>query len=262
MSFQSKSLTSDSGVVFSPPSIVKDALGDSGLLLDDENSPRKNTQVLNNLRKQNLANHLLNYTNNNSNLTQHGVIKSNRFIDQRSFKNLVYQNFNQNSYDENLEYNNLYNPYADENERMENFQLSKSSFGGGGDDSNDNQTYTSSRDGQFGFDRTNTIGQHFKNSQTNKPLNHTVVNNEFKKIERVNTFSRLQYARNIQFNNYNSSSNHSNVSNSSSQQFYQNYTNLNNNIENIVPSQHQSSNVDETFKNYDLNDDFWLHFDS
>lgn len=213
------------------------------------------------MRKQNLANHLLNYTNNNSNLTthHHGVIKSNRFIDQqRSLKNLVYQNFNQNSYDENLEYNNLYNPYADENERMENFQLSKSNFC---EDSNDNQTYTnSSRDGgQFGFDRTNTIGQTFKNSQINKPLNHTVVNNEFKKIERVNTFSRLQYARNIQFNNFNSSSN---VNNSNSQQFYQNYTNLNNNIENIVPSHHQSTNVDETFKNYDLNDDFWLNFDS
>lgn len=212
------------------------------------------------MRKQNLANHLLNYTNNNSNLTQHGVIKSNRFIDQqqRSLKNLVYQNFNQNSFDENLEYNNLYNPYADENERMENFQLSKSNFC---DDSNDSQmTYTNSRDGQFGFDRTNTIGQTFKNSQVNKPsLNHTVVNNEFKKIERVNTFSRLQYARNIQFNNFNSSSN---INNSNSQQFYQNYTNLNNNIENIVPSHHQSTNVDETFKNYDLNDDFWLNFDS
>lgn len=210
------------------------------------------------MRKQNLANHLLNYTNNNSNLTQHGVIKSNRFIEQqRTLKNLVYQqNFNQNSYDENVEYNNLYNPYADENERMENFQLSKSNFC---EDSNDNQTYTNSRDGQFGFDRTNLIGTTFKNSQVNKPLNHTVVNNEFKKIERVNTFSRLQYARNIQFNNFNSSSN---VNNSNSQQFYQNYTNLNNNIENIVPLHHQSSNVDETFKNYDLNDDFWLNFDS
>lgn len=217
------------------------------------------------MRKQNLANHLLNYTNNNSsNLTQHGVIKSNRFIDQRSLKNLVYQNFNQNSYDESLEYNNLaYNPYADENERMENFQLSKSNFvgGGGNDDSNDNQIYSnssSSRDGQFGFDRTNLIGTTFKN----KPINQTVVNNEFKKIERVNTFSRLQYARNIQFNNFNSSSSSSNVNNSNSQQFYQNYTNLNNNIENIVPLQHSGSNVDETFKNYDLNDDFWLNFDS
>lgn len=41
---QSKSLNSDSGVVFSPPSIVKDALGDSGVLMntidiDDEQQP-------------------------------------------------------------------------------------------------------------------------------------------------------------------------------------------------------------------------------
>lgn len=35
---QSKSLNSDSGVLFSPPSIVKDALGDSGLLMDSNMS--------------------------------------------------------------------------------------------------------------------------------------------------------------------------------------------------------------------------------
>lgn len=42
---QSKSLTSDSGVVFSPPSIVKDALGDSGLLMDTE-GPSSNVSHL------------------------------------------------------------------------------------------------------------------------------------------------------------------------------------------------------------------------
>lgn len=258
---QSKALNSNSGVAFSPPSIVKDTLGDSGMLLDtditltnslDNSSSSQVHNIINKIenkllmrdcdesQQQIMLNQFKPLTNNfhvtNNRIKIHqnqiitdpnhvqiiNTLKSDKFFNKKIVKS--FSAINQ-SFHENNNLNrfmqNEYNPYADENDSNSRFQLSKSTIA---NETNQSQ-YRNVR--IFGNDRTNFV--HCDRSVTTNKTN----TNPNKVEQRRENYQSFDIINNMAYKN----ATHTNTSSKE-------------NSENVV-----------MFKNYDLNDEYWLNFE-
>ncbi|XP_055688018.1 myb protein isoform X1 [Lutzomyia longipalpis] len=170
----SKSLNSDSGVIFSPPSIMKNTLGDSELLLDtqmddDDDSKKSGYQVY-------LSRNCL---SNSSTNTDTSVRAMRQLHNEAQFQ---WANGRGGGFQESNKENlgiipgNFieFNPLVDENESITNFQLSKSIYANAGQLhgkilGNHQQIPPIST---FGFNRTNLLHnsshlQHIPHTQSN-----------------------------------------------------------------------------------------------
>lgn len=271
--FQSKALNSNSGVAFSPPSIVKDALGDSGLLMDPEatitNSPDSSAQVyniINSLESKLMmrdgsgssgsAHHHDNHSYNHH-LHHHQSTFPNRFnlkdtqnsnpalvnrirsfntqnqVQIPNFIKLTEKTFpmlRRTQTDSNIPRggggaepmrsspSQDFNPFADENEGIGGFQLSKSS--------EPNEVMQSaSRMRAFGVDRTNF-----------QFVDQAVAQGNFKHfLQPHNLASGSAAASNVTIK-----------------------------VPHGIIPQNRPEIIDENtvmFKTYDLNDDYWLNFE-
>ncbi|XP_031618669.1 uncharacterized protein DDB_G0286175-like [Contarinia nasturtii] len=279
----SKALNSNSGVAFSPPSIVKDTLGDSGMLLDTDmtitnNSPNASPSQVHNTIKRNENKIMMHQNNGNmqhqqrqqSNQHYHQNDLSLQKQENRCTQLKPIHNFNSisqlNSVQSSLissekVYNRKiqrslstitlptdengakvnqpllqFNPYADENDGSNRFQLSKSINNRINNNSfvNDPTTLMNNKLNRarlFGNDRTNLMSID-RLSFSHRPQNVISLGKE--------NFHTFNISNNMILKNSNDMS-------SGTQEYSKN---LHLNQENPV-----------MFRNYDLNDEYWLNFE-
>lgn len=144
-------MNSNSGVAFSPPSIVKDTLGDSGMLLDTEitmtnspeTSPSQVPNVLNKAIKKKVDEENRNvqrihrneqrsryhskFTNYSNTHSQNSSVPLKVFAENENVSDVKYVNYKIHHLKvKSTATQSQFNPYADENDSGNNFQLSKS----------------------------------------------------------------------------------------------------------------------------------------
>lgn len=308
---QSKALNSNSGVAFSPPSIVKDTLGDSGMLLDTDmtitNSPDASPSQVHNIinkienklmmredsgdmqqqqQQHNDQHHQHTFTfarfkplhsfslntDTNTSSTPFNVVDTvqmpkmeikqlNRKI-PRSFsgnttvhtiggsgmanvKNATHTTTNRLQSQHHIQFN----PYADENDSNSKFQLSKSicnnSSAGTNQigDNSANHTVVSqgfNRQRYFGNDRTNFIQNERLQIPHQLQRSNSVIN------LRKENFHTVNISNNMIIKNANT-------------------TYVGGHHPHGHHYLHPNSNIDQDnpvmFRNYDLNDEYWLNFE-
>lgn len=246
-------MNSNSGVVFSPPSIVKDTLGDSGMLLDTEitmtNSPDMSpTQVPNVLnkaimkkmgeQKRNLlrihqieqrniyaSKKLTNFVNSHS---KNCTVPLKISDENEDFSDVKYVNYKIHHLKvKGTAMQSQLNPYADENDIDNNFQLSKTINATVNPRANTSvMTDILNRPRYFGNDRSNSM--HISTRSQN------IIN-----LRREN-FHTINISNNMIVKN--SSTNPSEVHN-----------------HNQNPKLTEENTV--MFRNYDLNDEYWFNFE-
>lgn len=286
---QSKSLTSDSGVLFSPPSIVKDALGDSGLLMDtdmssgnDNTNDKSNSQVHSLTHKiatdlhvanqyyqstaqRSQSSHHINPSHNYHLLSaSYNTIKSSAspVKEKLSTIRIVRNSTNRNNENENdkplsnnvraKEYSS-FNPFADENEDRNAFQLSKTV-------NKPAARYVESSPfaRTFGYNRTNIMGNGSGGSSLkyeSAPGFVSSISSTSPKVSHFHIRPVMQHTSK------------SNDSYEAKSQLFRPLLPVNKyempaTVRTSPFSEVSQDSVDQmTFKNYDLNDEYWLNFD-
>lgn len=285
---QSKALNSNSGVAFSPPSIVKDALGDSGMLLDTDvtitNSPDASPSQVSKLMKK-IANKavmgqisknilplqsrhsyelhsqeqsnklarfkLISYLDSHTHSDPFKIFgASNNTSDVKHFNDKIYKslptttiNLSGNSPRDakvnmvvkGLPMQSHFNPFADENDSSSKFQLSKSITAAKtiplAADITKIATTVFNKPRFFGNDRTNLI-----------------------QIDRLQMYNRSQNVINLRRENFQKINFNNSMLVKSA-----------NNTQIETQDHSQSSQLmpenPVMFRNYDLNDDYWLNFE-
>lgn len=283
---QSKSLTSDSGVLFSPPSIVKDALGDSGLLMDtdmssgnDNPNDKSNSQVHSLTHKIETNLHVANQyyqsaaqrsssrTNPSHNYqlsAAYNTIKSSvsPVKEKLSTIRIVRNSVNRNNENENdkpasknaraKEYAS-FNPFADENDDGNSFQLSKTV-------NKPPARYVESSPfaRTFGYNRTNIMG----NGSGGSSLKYESAPGFVSSISTTSPKVSHFHIRPVMQN-----SSKSNDAYEAKSQLFRPLLPVNKyempaTVRSSSFSEISQDSVDQmTFKNYDLNDEYWLNFD-
>lgn len=147
-----------------------------------------------------------------------------------------------------------FNPFADENDSSQSFQLSKS------------QNYSQSQIRLFGSDVTNVINSNSQAMPSDKPKNHyppSTLSEQFSSFAGQN----IGNAKNIGYHSHSGADVYGkSVLRSDDVGMYLQNSNIENSCSNLYsdesqePSQSQGSN-EMIFKNYDLNDEYWLNFD-
>lgn len=332
---QSKALNSNSGVAFSPPSIVKDTLGDSGLLMDSDltlcNSPEvdKSSQVYKIAKKfesrlllsggdyqyhqshayqqhqqppqqqpqstypsqypyqvqsstsrlkslsgppytanKPRANRLSENQNrppNSRNIkiikvdptTFHKKVNKSGMMNQRNI--FVAGNHTVTSTSSNPNEYYGFNPFADENDSSQSFQLSKSQ--------NYSQSQATGPIRLFGADVTNVINS---NIQAGTAADKTKINYPLDSFgDQFNSFAS-QSMVNARNDGYHGQSGvdvyGKSVFRSDDAGMYLQNPNTDNSCSNLYSDEsqepsHSQGNHEVIFKNYDLNDEYWLNFD-
>lgn len=271
-------------MVFSPPSIVKDALSISqsaALLLEDEQNETITPENLDNSTSSQVQFNLIQFNNNcnyQSSLNYHQkmILLHNQqklynenvatttcktLRNQKHFVPLTQNNRLAINCDLDQENQTVtYNPYANENDHDTKFQLSKSI---------QYQNELSQNHGpieiplvrRFGQDRTNFFNILPKVDTINKRLALDCVKNTAQSIlpainqQQFNCFSlkdRISISSHYSKNETTQTTQHTLPSNESSQS---------NDDSQSTFTLNTNSNENLTFKNYDLNDEFWLNFD-
>lgn len=273
-------------MVFSPPSIVKDALSISqsaALLLEDDQNETITPENLDNSTSSQVQFNLIQFSEpNNSKINcnyqstlnyhqkmillhnQHKLYHENvasackTLRNQKHFVPLIQNRLAINCDLDQENQTVTYNPYANENDHDTKFQLSKSI---------QYQNELNQNHGpieiplvrRFGQDRTNffnilpkvdTINKRLaldcgKNTQSNLPAINQQQFNCFSFKDRISISSHYSKNETTQ-TQHTLPSNENSQSNDDSQSTFTMNTNSNENL---------------TFKNYDLNDEFWLNFD-
>lgn len=311
---QSKSLNSDSGVVFSPPSIVKDALSISqsaALLLDDEQNETITPENLENSASSQVHFNLIPFNDATSNAAKlncnyssssSASVSASPSLLNYHHKMIPLQN-HQKLYNQNvgtlsacktlirnqkhfvpLAHNNrliikcerddenepiTYNPYANENDQNDTkFQLSKSIQYQNELNQTNHCPIEIPLVRRFGQDRTNFYNILPKVEPISK-RQATTSTTTADCVAKGHAQSALPSINQQQFNCFSlrdriSISSHytKNVAaTTTSATFVSNNENSQSNDSQSTFAFNTNSNENLTFKNYDLNDEFWLNFD-
>lgn len=282
---QSKSLTSDSGVLFSPPSIVKDALGDSGLLMDtdmssgnDNTNDKSNSQVHSLTHKIETDLHVANQYYQSTALRSSSHTNPSHIYHQSAFNTIkssaspvkeklstirIIRNSTnrntENEYDKPAsksvrakEYSS-FNPFADENDDGNAFQLSKTVH-------KQPARYVESSPfaRTFGYNRTNIMG----NGSGGSSLKYESAPGFVSSISTTSPKVSHFHIRPVMQN-----SSKSNDAYETKSQLFRpllpvNKYEMPTTVRTSPFSEVSQDSVDQmTFKNYDLNDEYWLNFD-
>ncbi|XP_055702339.1 myb protein isoform X2 [Phlebotomus papatasi] len=272
----SKSLNSDSGVIFSPPSIMKNTLGDSELLMDtqmddndDESSKKSGYQVY---FSRNCFN------NSSTNIHTGGIRAMRQLHNDTQFQWVNGRNSGgfQDSNKENVSDVSggfvEFNPLVDESDsNVENFQLSKSIYA----NSNHQQVKMIPLGNHqqippistFGFNRTNILHNHSHFQH----IPHTQANFDSTNGAFITTQTQQQIsAANWQTNCFGGTMNLMGNSSSTITSQHQNVNhgnvssllggNISSDIGENGTRNANNNNNGNRFKTFDLNDEYWLDF--
>lgn len=253
-------MNSNSGVAFSPPSIVKDTLGDSGMLLDTEaamtnspgSSPSQVPKVMNNAIKtkmdQEKQNVQLIHRNELQNRFAHTKLTScsipnsqnctvpiKVLSENRDISGVKYVNYKiQHLKVEGTAMQSQFNPYADENDSGNNFQLSKTVNVNCNRSRPNSAIMTDmlSKPRIFGNDRSNLMQISTRSTRSTRPQN--IIN-----LRREN-FHTINISNNMIMKNPSTLASEAHTLNQNSQ---------------------LSEDNAVMFRNYDLNDEYWFNFE-
>lgn len=247
-------MNSNSGVEFSPPSIVKDTLGDSGMLLDTEitmtnspdTSPSQVPNVLNKANKKKMGEEkrnlqqifqneqqirfshskLTNYSNAPS---QNCTVPLKVLNDCENVPDVKYVNYKIHHLKvKGTAMQSQFNPYADENGSDNNFQLSKS------------------KNVNCNFSRVNT------SRMTDLLSKPRFFGNDRSNLMHIS--SRSQNVINLRRENFHTI----NISNN---MIVKNSNTILSEAHNHSQNPHLTQENPVMFRNYDLNDEYWFNFE-